>query len=194
MANRKAVEKRKAIYDFIVKSTQKHGYPPSVREIGEAVGLRSPSTVHAHLNTLKEEGLIQRDDRKTRALSTSAPAGGVPIVGKVTAGAPILAFEDDYGRLPYRTECPETDFALKVRGDSMTGAGILDGDFIIVRQQGTASHGDIVVALLEDEATVKRLFRKNGVVLLMPENENYEPIDGSDCRILGRVIAVVREL
>jgi repressor LexA len=185
--------KQRAIYQFIVEFTQSRGYPPSVREIGEAVGLRSPSTVHMYIKTLQEQGLIHKDDRKTRALTTSF-TGGVPILGRVTAGSPIFASEEYSGSLAYRTDNPSDDFALRIKGDSMIGAGILDGDYVVVRRQETAENGAIVVALLGDEATCKRLSRKDGAVWLMPENPDYEPIDGSECALLGRVIAVVREL
>ena len=191
---RKTSAMQQTIYQYIIEFTESHGYPPSVREIAEAVGLRSPSTVHTHLKKLQEKGLIQKDDRKTRALTTSFSGGSVPILGRVTAGQPILAYEEDCGRLPYKTRNPGEDFALLVRGDSMIGAGILDGDYVVVHKQPTANNGEIVVALIEDEATVKRLSRKNGEVWLLPENPDYDPIDGREASLLGKVIAVVREL
>lgn len=188
--------KRQEIYDFIVAFTREHGYPPSVREMGGAVGLRSPSTVHMHLKKLQEFGYIKKDDRKTRAISTGfeAEREGIPILGAVTAGQPIFAMEEDYGTLPISTARPGDYFALKIKGESMIGAGILDGDIVVVKKQQSADSGQIVVALLEDEATVKRLLRKNGEIWLMPENPAYDPIDGMNCSILGVVKKVVRDL
>jgi len=191
------------IYLFIVDYIREQGYPPSVREIGDAVGLKSPSTVHAHLKTLSEAGLIQKGDRKGRALApvtsgrgpaSDMPENMVPILGVVTAGQPVLAFEDIEGYLPYDTGGrPDDYFSLRVRGESMLGAGILDGDLVVVRKQPTAHSGEIVVALLEEEATVKRLRTQNGRVWLMPANDAYEPIDGTGCSILGKVEAVFRK-
>lgn len=195
MKKKQLSDKQKMIYDFIINFTAKHGYPPSVREIGEAVGLRSPSTVHTHINTLVERGLINKDDRKTRALTlpNGAMPGHVPILGDVTAGQPILAYEQQKGYVRYSPETSGDHFALSVFGESMLNAGILDGDFVIVRKQPNAENGQIVVALLEDEATVKRYYRNGDEVWLMPENDDYEPIDGSECQILGIVMALVRE-
>ncbi|MDR0248186.1 MAG: transcriptional repressor LexA [Oscillospiraceae bacterium] len=190
----KPSSKKQEIYEYIVRFTEDRGYPPSVREIGEAVGLRSPSTVHSHLQTLRRQGLINMGEGKTRTISTSYSGAGVPIMGKVAAGEPIFAFEEDCGRLAYRAEHPSDCFALKVRGDSMVNAGILDGDYVVVRRRTDTFHNAIVVALLDDEATVKRLSLDGGRVSLLAENPNYEPIDGEGCLILGRVIAVVREL
>lgn len=196
--------KQQQIYDYIVDFAAQHGYPPSVREIGEHVGLKSPSTVHFHLKGLKAAGLISQEEGKTRAITVSGGPGlgrgpreeradQIPIVGSVAAGAPILAEEciEDY--LTFDTEgLTGEHFALRVRGESMRYAGILPGDLVVVHQQQDAYNGEIVVALLEDEATVKTLRRKNGHTWLMPENPDYEPIDGDRCRILGRVVAVVR--
>ena len=195
MKKRPLSEKQRRIYDFIINFTSKHGYPPSVREIGDAVGLRSPSTVHSHINTLVDRGLINKDDRKTRALTLpgGAMAGHVPLLGDVTAGQPILAYEQQKGHVRYSPEKSGEHFALLVLGESMLNAGILDGDYVIVRKQPSAENGQIVVALIEDEATVKRYHRSNGEVWLMPENEDYEPIDGTGCVILGVVTALVRE-
>lgn len=193
---KKISAKQQEILNFIEVYTKDHGYPPSVREICAAVSLRSPSTVHAHLKTLNERGVIVKDNRKTRALSfpgRDLTQNGVPIVGRVTAGAPILAFEEEKGQLPYMPAAPGEYFALEVRGDSMEGAGILDGDYVVVNKQNVARSGQIVVALLEDEATVKRFKREDGEVWLLPENPSYQPIDGSGCTILGLVISVVRE-
>ena len=197
---KKLSAKQREIYRCIVELSDQKGYPPSVREIGEAVGLRSPSTVHMHLKALHEAGLIQKDDRKTRALNINpgegAQRGRVPILGRVQAGSPILAVEDCEGYLPYDMGGDAGEHcALRVRGDSMSGVGILEGDYVVVRRQEAADHGDIVVALLGDEATVKRLRRtRGGAVWLMAENPNYEPIDGRNCAILGKVMALVRKM
>ena len=184
------------IYDYIAAHIREQGYPPSVREIGEAVGLRSPSTVHFHLKHLEEAGVITKGAGKGRAITLTeptAPKNQVPIVGNVAAGTPILAEEciEDY--LPYDTGGREGEyFALRVRGESMINAGILPGDLVVVHQQSSARHGDIVVALFEDEATVKRLSLKGGQVWLLPENEDYAPINGANAQILGKVASVVR--
>ena len=184
------------IYDFLVSYIRSRGYPPSVREIGEAVGLKSPSTVHFHLKHLEEAGVIEKGAGKGRAITLTAPPlpeDKVPIVGNVAAGSPILAQEciEDY--LTFDTGGRSREFfALRVRGESMLGAGILPGDLVVVRRQETANNGEIVVAMIEDEATVKRLSRKNGRTWLMPENDAYSPIDGTYAQILGKVAAVVR--
>lgn len=191
--------KQQQIYDYILSFTDAHGYPPSVREIADAVELKSPSTVHFHLKGLRAAGLISQAEGKTRAISVNpdaAPRGRrdqVPIVGSVAAGAPILAEEciEDY--LTFDTEGAAGEhFALKVRGESMLNAGILPGDLVIVHQQQSVRNGDIVVALFEDEATVKTYRKQDGHIWLLPENDAYEPIDGEGCAILGRVVAVVR--
>ena len=193
------------IYDYIAACIQRQGYPPSVREIGEAVGLRSPSTVHFHLKKLVDAGAIEIGAGKGRAITLTHPAvsappvpenpaGRVPIVGNVAAGSPILAQEciEDY--LTFDTNGREGEyFALRVRGESMLNAGILPGDLVVVHQQPEAHNGEIVVALLGEEATVKRLSRRNGQVWLLPENDAYSPIDGHDAVILGKVTAVVRQ-
>ena len=187
--------KQAEILEFLTEFTKKHGYPPSVREICAAVNLKSPSTAHSHLRKIEAAGLISIDPNKTRAIRLSeSHISGVPIIGRVTAGRPILAFEQDYGTLPYQPNGSGEHFALEVYGDSMSGAGILDGDFVVIRKQNTALHGEIVAARLEDEATIKRFWRKQGKILLMPENPSYEPIEGDDCEILGKVTAVVREI
>ena len=184
------------IYDFLASYIQSRGYPPSVREIGEAVGLKSPSTVHFHLKHLEEAGVIEKGAGKGRAITLTAPPvpeDKVPIVGNVAAGSPILAEEciEDY--LTFDTAGRSGEyFALRVRGESMLGAGILPGDLVVVRRQETANNGEIVVAMIEDEATVKRLSRKNGRTWLLPENDDYSPIDGTYAQILGKVAAVVR--
>lgn len=198
------------IYDYIAQTLAQQGYPPSVREIGDAVGLKSPSTVHFHLKHMEEMGVINKSGRKGRAITLAQPAvdtaiapeapqeveppaGRVPIVGTVAAGTPILAQEciEDY--LTFDTGGRDGEyFALRVRGESMLNAGILPGDLVVVHQQQEAHNGEIIVALIEDEATVKRLRRKDGQVWLMPENDAYSPIDGRNASILGKVSAVIR--
>ena len=180
------------IVEFVNTFIAENGYSPSVREIGAAVGLRSTASVSYHLQALQEKGVFQTSPVKgrKRALVTSTRPGHIPVIGVVTAGVPILAYENQEGTIPW--EDPSC-FALGVRGDSMIGAGILSGDKVVVRPQSSADDGQIVVALLDDEATVKRLRRKNGQVWLMPENENYSPIDGREAQILGLVKAVIRE-
>ena len=212
----KLTKMQQKIYDYIAETTRQQGYPPSVREIGEAVGLRSPSTVHFHLKHMEEMGVLTKGAGKGRALTLTPlegaapaaptasashsvpaepemPVGRVPIVGTVAAGAPILAQEciEDY--LTFDTGgLTGEHFALRVRGESMRYAGILPGDLVVVHQQQDARSGEIVVALFEDEATVKTLRRRDGHTWLMPENPDYEPIDGDGCTILGKVVAVVR--
>ena len=187
---------QKRIYEYIASCIQQQGYPPSVREIGEAVGLKSPSTVHFHLKHLEEAGMIEKGAGKGRAITLTAPPvpeDKVPIVGNVAAGSPILAQEciEDY--LTFDTGGRTGEFfALRVRGESMLNAGILPGDLVVVQQQSTARNGEIVVAMIEDEATVKTYSKRNGHVWLLPENDAYEPIDGTYAEILGRVAAVVR--
>lgn len=190
--------KQQQIYDYIIAFTEDHGYPPSVREIGEYVGLRSPSTVHFHLKGLQSAGLITQAAGKTRAISVNdenlPKKDQVPVVGHVAAGSPILAQEciEDY--LTFDTDgLTGEHFALRVRGESMLYAGILPDDLVIVHQQQDARNGEIVVAMIEEEATVKTLQRKNGHTLLLPENPDYEPIDGDNAEILGKVVAVVRK-
>ena len=186
---------RQKILDYISAYTDDNGYPPSVREICQAVGLRSPSTVHSHLKILQDAGLLEKGEGKTRSITLKNHSSGVkkiPILGVVTAGLPILMQEDILGYIPFEYHVGEY-FALRVRGDSMIGAGILEGDAVIVRRQETADNHAIVVAMLEDEATVKRLLLKKGQVWLMPENPAYDPIDGSQASILGWVVAVSRE-
>ena len=185
-------DKAQLIMDYVNQFIQENGYSPSVREIGEAVGLRSTASVSYHLQALQEKGLLQSAGVKgrKRALVTGVRPGQIPVVGVVTAGVPILAVENQEGTMPWNDPgC----FALRVRGDSMINAGILSGDKVVVRPQQTADDGQIVVARIEDEATVKRLRRRNGQVWLMPENDNYDPIDGTYAEIIGIVKAVVRE-
>lgn len=184
--------KAELIVDYVNQFVQENGYSPSVREIGAAVGLRSTASVSYHLQALQEKGLIQAPGAKgrKRALVTGSRLGQIPVVGLVTAGLPILAVENQEGSIPW----PDPScFALRVRGDSMVGAGILSGDMVIVRPQQSADDGQIVVARIEDEATVKRLRRRNGEIWLLPENDNYAPIDGSSAQIVGVVKGVVRE-
>ena len=182
--------KRGEILEFLKDFSARNGYAPSVREICAAVGLKSTASVHYHLSELHKEGLIMVDGTKNRAI-TLQEQRGLPIIGIVTAGQPILAQENIEGYLPW--EGDEGCFVLRVRGDSMIEAGILDGDKIVVHPQQTADNGQIVVALLGDEATVKRLRLRNGQVWLMPENDAYAPIDGTYAQILGKVVAVVRQ-
>lgn len=193
------------ILEFIKDEIRKKGYPPAVREIGEAVGLLSSSTVHGHLQSLEEKGYIRRDPTKPRAIeildSSSDILGAkkvvhIPIVGRVTAGQPILAVENIEGTFPLPADLVRQDnvFMLKVQGESMIDAGILDGDFIIVRQQNEARNGEIVVALIGDEATVKRFFKERTLIRLQPENSSMEPIYSQDVSILGKVIGVFRTL
>ena len=192
----KLTHMQQKVYDYIVSCIQSQGYPPSVREIGDAVGLKSPSTVHFHLKHLEEAGVIAKGAGKGRAIALTEPPvskNQVPILGNVAAGSPILAEEciEDY--LPFDTGGREGEyFALRVRGESMLYAGILPGDLVIVHRQENFRNGDIVVALFEDEATVKTYNMKNGHLWLMPENPEYEPIDGEGCALLGKVAAVLR--
>ena len=184
--------KPEEIMNFINEFVQENGYSPSVREIGEAVGLRSTASVSYHLQALQAKGILGDGGQKgrKRALAAGARPGQIPIVGVVTAGMPILAVENQEGTMPW--DDPGC-FALRVRGDSMINAGIFSGDKVVVRPQQTADDGQIVVARLGDEATVKRLRRRSGQIWLMPENENYPPIDGTNAEIIGIVKAVVRE-
>lgn len=184
------------IYDYIAQTIRTQGYPPSVREIGDAVGLKSPSTVHFHLKHMEELGVIGKGAGKGRALTLTEPLpeeNQIPIVGTVAAGTPILAEEciEDY--LTFDTQGLSGEhFALRVRGESMLDAGILPGDLVVVHRQQEVHSGEIVVALFEDEATVKTYRRKDGHVWLMPANDDYTPIDGDRAEILGKVVAVVR--
>jgi repressor LexA len=196
--------RQEQILDYIKAETETQGYPPSVREIGRAVGLKSTSTVHGHLAQLERKGYIRRDSSKPRAIEVLPAAGilprsasvTVPLVGRVTAGLPVLAVEniEDYFPLPKDFGEQGTLFMLRVTGDSMIEAGILDGDYVIVRQQENAENGEIVVALLEDEATVKRFFKEKDKLRLQPENRFMDPIIVEDASILGKVIGVVRRI
>ncbi len=211
----KLTEKQKMILDFISAQLKQKGYPPSVREICTAVGLKSTSTVHGYLERLEKKGLLQKDPSKPRAIkvlssdSYSEPNKdnnnsyifgkelvGVPIIGRVTAGQPILAVEniEDTFPLPVEYAHNNTLFALRVIGESMIDAGILDGDLVIVKQQNTANNSDIVVALIEDEATVKRFFKEDGYFRLQPENKFMDPIIVSEVSIIGKVVGVFRTM
>lgn len=186
-------DKAEKILEYVNAFVQENGYAPSVREIGAAVGLRSTASVSYHIQALQEKGLLATPGQKgrKRALSTGIRPGQIPVIGVVTAGMPILAFENQEGTMVWDGEpgC----FALRVRGDSMINAGILNGDKVVVRPQQTAMDGQIVVARIGDEATVKRLRRRNGEIWLLPENDAYEPIDGRQAELIGIVKAVVRE-
>ena len=186
--------KSELILDFVNAFIQENGFAPSVREIGEAVGLRSTASVSYHLNQLQDKGLLQSPGAKgrKRAIVTARRPGQIPVVGVVTAGIPILALENQEGTIAWEGD-PKC-FALRVRGDSMINAAILDGDMVVVRPQASADDGQIVVARIGDEATVKRLRRRNGQIWLMPENEHYDPIDGTEAEVIGIVKAVIRQL
>lgn len=184
--------KSEMILGYVNQFVQEYGYAPSIREIGEAVGLRSTASVSYHLRQLQEKGLLMSPGSKgrKRAISTGVRPGQIPVVGLVTAGIPILAVENQEGTIPW--EGDPGCFALRVRGESMIGAGILSGDLVVVRPQQTALDGQIVVARIGDEATVKRLSRRNGQIWLLPENPDFEPIDGSEAELIGLVKAVIR--
>lgn len=186
-------DKGQRILEFLEEFVRENGYSPSVREIGAAVGLHSTASVSYQLRRLEEQGLLTLPKNKgsKRAIGTGSRQGQIPMVGVVTAGMPILAVENREGFIPWDGD-PDC-FALRVRGDSMTGAGILEGDTVVIRPQSTADNGQIVVARLGDEATVKRLLRKAGQIWLLPENPAYEPIDGNEAEIIGIVKAVVRK-
>jgi repressor LexA len=207
-------KRQQEIYDFIGKYSAKYGYPPTVRDIGKAVGLASSSTVHAHLANLEKAGLLRRDPSKPRALelldrATTAAAtvaadavrsvvkpNALPLVGQVAAGQPILAEEniEDYVSVPELAGGDAGEYVLRVRGDSMKNAGILEGDYVVVRPQDTAGDGEIVVALVGEEATVKRFFKESDHVRLQPENDALEPIRSRDVRVMGRVVGVFRQV
>ena len=196
-------KRQKEIFDFIRKYAGKYGYPPTVREIGQAVGLHSSSTVHAHLHNLEKIGLLRRDPTKPRAIDVLVdkakkviqPAG-LPLVGQVAAGEPILAEEniEDYLEVPDVIGGETGDYILRVRGDSMIGAGILEDDFVVVRPADVADDGEIVVALIDDEATVKSFYREKDKVRLEPANKAYKPIRSNDVHLLGRVVGVFRKV
>jgi repressor LexA len=209
-------KRQQEIFDFIKRYSAKYGYPPTVRDIGKAVGLASSSTVHAHLANLEKLGLLRRDPSKPRAIElldrvredVGSAVGtavenalgvlrpGLPLVGQVAAGTPILAEEniEDYVQVPAIAGGEDGEYVLRVRGESMKNAGILGGDFVVVRPQETASDGEIIVALVGEEATVKRFFRESDHIRLQPENESMEPIRSKEVRILGRVVGVFRSV
>jgi repressor LexA len=204
-------DRQRAILDYVREYIEQHGYPPTVREIGEAVGLRSPSTVHAHLAQLERAGLLRRDPTKPRALELAdrrreEPAlepeiRRLPLVGQIAAGGPLLAEEniEDYVAVPEPLSTGGEEFLLRVKGDSMIDAGILDGDIVVVERRQDARNGEIVVALAgddesADEASVKRFFRENGRIRLQPENDALEPIYAPYVQILGKVVGVFRKV
>ena len=199
-------KRQQEIFDFIKRYSARHGYPPTVRDIGKAVGLASSSTVHAHLANLERIGLLRRDPSKPRAIELldRAEAGvrnlvqppGLPLVGQVAAGQPILAEEniEDYVQTPPVAGGEEGDYLLRVRGESMKDAGILEGDLVVVRPQETAQDGEIVVALVGEEATVKRFFQEPDHVRLQPENDSMAPIRSRDVRVLGKVVGLMRSI
>lgn len=217
MARGKLGKRQLAIYDFIRTYSTEHGYPPSVREIGAAVGLASPSTVHMHLKVLEEHGLIRRDSKKPRTIEVvdkqassaddQAPQASIsqdvdrnlislPLVGRVAAGTPILAEQnvEETLTLPTSIVGDASSFILRVRGESMINAGIFDGDYIVVKEQRDAHNGEIVVALIDDSATVKTFYRERDRVRLQPENDSMDPIYVDDPVILGRVTALIRSI
>ena len=202
-------KRQQEIFDFIKKYSAKYGYPPTVRDIGKAVGLASSSTVHAHLANLEKIGLLRRDPSKPRAIELLDRAvgsamdtvrnvvqPGLPVVGAVAAGQPVLAEEniEEYVQIPPEIGGEEGEFILRVRGDSMVDAGILEGDHVVVRKQETAADGEIIVALVGEEATVKRFFRENDHVRLQPENPAHEPIRSQEVQILGKVVGLYRSV
>jgi repressor LexA len=203
-------KRQQEIFDFIRKYSAKYGYPPTVRDIGKAVGLASSSTVHAHLANLEKIGLLRRDPSKPRAIElldravgnavdsvrSMVRGEGLPLVGSVAAGQPVLAEEniEDYVPVPDAAGGGEGEYVLRVRGESMKNAGILEGDLVVVRPQDTAQQGDIVVALMGEEATVKRFFRESDHIRLQPENDEMEPIRTKEVKVLGRVVGLLRSM
>ena len=198
-------KRQQEIFDFIKRYSSSHGYPPTVRDIGKAIGLTSSSTVHAHLANLEKLGLLRRDPTRPRAIEVLVDKAkqvvgdsqsGLPLVGSVAAGQPVLAEEniEDYIELPPIAGGDSGQYILRVKGDSMKDAGILEGDHVVVRRQETASDGEIVVAQIGDEATVKRFFREPDHVRLQPENDDFEPIISTDVQIIGRVVGVMRRV
>jgi repressor LexA len=196
-------KRQREIFDYISRYLSKHGYPPTVREIGKAVGLHSSSTVHAHLSKLESLGVLRRDPTKPRAMEVLVERAkravrptGLPLVGQVAAGEPILAEEniEEYLQVPDVIGGEAGDYVLKVRGESMKDAGILEDDFVVVRPAERARDGEIVVALLGDEATVKRFFKEKDRIRLQPENKDMKPIKTRDATILGRVVGVFRSI
>ena len=199
-------KRQQEIFDFIRKYSARYGYPPTVRDIGKAVGLASSSTVHAHLANLEKIGLLRRDPSKPRAIELLDRAvesvrgivrgEGLPLVGSVAAGQPMLAEEnvEEYISVPEIAGGEDGEYLLRIRGDSMKDAGILEGDFVVVHSQETAKDGDVVVALLGEEATVKRFFREADHIRLQPENDAVEPIRSKEVKVLGRVVGLLRRV
>jgi repressor LexA len=196
-------KRQQEIFDFVKRYVGEHGYPPTVRDIGKAIGLTSSSTVHTHLANLEKRGLLRRDPTKPRAIEVlvgkakrAAAPSGLPLVGQVAAGQPVLADEniEEYVPVPGIAGGDDGEFVLRVKGDSMKDAGILEGDHVIVRRQETAADGEIVVALVGEEATVKRFFRERDHVRLQPENDAMEPIRTRDAQLLGRVVGLCRRV
>jgi repressor LexA len=196
-------KRQQEIFEFVKRYVGEHGYPPTVRDIGTAIGLTSSSTVHAHLANLEKLGVLKRDPTKPRALEVLVDKakgvvspGGLPLVGQVAAGSPVLAEEniEEYVPVPGIAGGDEGEFVLEVKGDSMVNAGILEGDHVVVRKQDTAKNGEIVVALVGEEATVKRFFRESDHVRLQPENDALEPILTREVKLLGRVVGVCRRV
>jgi repressor LexA len=197
-------KRQQEIFDFIRKHSAKHGYPPTVRDIGKAIGLTSSSTVHAHLANLEKVGLLRRDPTKPRAIEllvnkakSAVGSGGLPVVGQVAAGQPVLAEEniEEYVEIPPLAGGDQGEYVLTVSGDSMIKAGIHDGDHVVVAMQDTATDGDIVVALVGDsEATVKRFFKEKDHVRLQPENDELDPIRSNEVTVLGKVVGVLRRV
>ena len=203
MVDLNLTKRQQEIFDFVKRYVGEHGYPPTVRDIGKAIGLTSSSTVHAHLANLEKLGLLRRDPTKPRAIEVlvdKAKAAvspvGLPVVGQVAAGQPVLAEEniEEYVTVPEIAGGDEGEFVLRVKGDSMVKAGIFEGDYVVVRPQATAADGEIVVALVGEEATVKRFFREAEHVRLQPENDSLEPILTRDVQVLGRVVGVCRRV
>ncbi|MEA2440650.1 MAG: repressor LexA [Thermoleophilaceae bacterium] len=203
MVDLKLTKRQQEIFEFIKQYSGRHGYPPTVRDIGKAIGLTSSSTVHAHLANLEKLGLVRRDPTKPRALELLGEAArkltgpaGLPVVGRVAAGSPILAEEniEDYVEVPPIAGGEDGEYVLRVRGESMKDAGILDGDYVIVHRQETADNGEIVVALVGEEATVKRYFRESDHIRLQPENAAMEPIRTREAAVLGKVVGVCRRV
>jgi repressor LexA len=201
MVDLNLTKRQQEIFDFIRGYSAKHGYPPTVRDIGRAIGLTSSSTVHAHLSNLEKIGLLRRDPSKPRAIELlvgkakgALSSSGLPVVGQVAAGEPVLAEEniEEYVDVPEIAGGDRGEFVLKVRGDSMKDAGILEGDHVVVHKQERAGNGDIVVALVGEEATVKRYFKESDHVRLQPENEAMEPIRSREVQVLGKVVGVCR--
>jgi len=198
-------KRQQEIFDFIKRYSARYGYPPTVRDIGKAVGLASSSTVHAHLHNLERIGLLRRDPSKPRAIEllnraaagvTSLVRPGLPVVGHVAAGQPVLAEEniEDYVQTPSFAGGEQGDYLLRVRGHSMTNVGILEDDLVVVKPQDEAADGEIVVALVGEEATVKRFFREADHIRLQPENDSMEPIRSKDVRVLGKVVGLMRSM